>query len=325
MFRAIIIDRDADGYRATLRTLEPARLPEGDVTVRVEYSAVNDKDALALTGRAPVVRRFPMVPGIDLAGVVAQSDHPGYRSGDRVVLNGCGVGESHWGGLSQLARVRGDWLVPLPRAFSTRQAMAIGTAGFTAMLCVLALERQGLTPHSGDVVVTGASGGVGGIAIVLLSRLGYRVVAVTGRTGDDAYLRALGADDVMDRAVLSHPGPPLAQARWAGAVDVAGGQVLASICAAMQYRGIVTACGLAGGMAFPVTVAPFILRSVTLVGIDGVMCPRPDRIEAWRRLAQDLDPAELEPMTQDITLSDVVPAATDLLEGRVRGRIVVAL
>jgi acrylyl-CoA reductase (NADPH) len=325
MFRAIVIDRDTDGYRATLRALEPARLPDGDVTVRVDYSAVNDKDALAITGRAPVVRCFPMVPGIDLAGIVAQSDHPGYRPGDRVVLTGCGLGESHWGGLAQLARVRGDWLVPLPRAFTTRQAMAIGTAGQTAMLCVLALERQGLTPRSGDVVVTGASGDIGGIAVVLLSRLGYRVVAVTGRPGEEPYLRGLGAADILDRATLSHPGRPLEAARWAGAVDVAGGQVLASICAAMHYRGIVTACGLAGGMAFPVTVAPFILRGVTLVGIDSVMCPRPDRIDAWRRLAQDLDPADLEPMTREIALSDVIPAATDLLEGRIRGRLVVAL
>ncbi|WP_342630158.1 MDR family oxidoreductase [Nguyenibacter vanlangensis] len=325
MFRAIVIDKDANGYHAGLRALEPVRLPDGDVTVRVEYSSLNYKDALAITGRAPVVRNFPMVPGIDLAGVVTESDHPDYRPGDRVVLNGYGIGESHWGGLSQLARVRGDWLVPLPRAFSTRQAMAIGTAGYTAMLCVLALERQGLTPGSGDVVVTGASGGVGGVAVALLTRLGYRVVAVTGRPEEDAYLRGLGARDILDRASLSHPCRPLEKARWAGAVDVAGGQVLASICAGMQYRGVVTACGLAGGMAFPTTVAPFILRGVTLVGIDSVMCPRPDRIAAWRRLAQDLDPAELETMTQDIALSDAIPAATDLLEGRIRGRVVVSL
>ncbi|MBB2175071.1 acrylyl-CoA reductase (NADPH) [Gluconacetobacter johannae] len=325
MFRAILIEKDADGYHAALRSLEPARLPECDVRVRVEYSSLNYKDALAITGRGPVVRSFPMVPGIDLAGVVTESGHPDYRAGDRVVLNGWGVGESHWGGLAQQAAVRGDWLVPLPGAFTTRQAMAIGTAGYTAMLCVMALERHGVSPASGDIVVTGASGGVGGVAVSLLSRLGYRVVAVTGRPEEESYLRSLGAAEIVDRDSLSHPGRPLERARWAGAVDVAGGQILASVCAAMQYRGVVTACGLAGGMAFPATVAPFILRAVTLVGVDSVMCPRAERVEAWRRLAQDLNPTELETMTQEIALSDVIPAARDLLEGRIRGRIVVAL
>ncbi|GBQ87095.1 alcohol dehydrogenase [Gluconacetobacter johannae DSM 13595] len=320
-----MIEKDADGYHAALRSLEPARLPECDVRVRVEYSSLNYKDALAITGRGPVVRSFPMVPGIDLAGVVTESGHPDYRAGDRVVLNGWGVGESHWGGLAQQAAVRGDWLVPLPGAFTTRQAMAIGTAGYTAMLCVMALERHGVSPASGDIVVTGASGGVGGVAVSLLSRLGYRVVAVTGRPEEESYLRSLGAAEIVDRDSLSHPGRPLERARWAGAVDVAGGQILASVCAAMQYRGVVTACGLAGGMAFPATVAPFILRAVTLVGVDSVMCPRAERVEAWRRLAQDLNPTELETMTQEIALSDVIPAARDLLEGRIRGRIVVAL
>ncbi|GBQ35408.1 oxidoreductase [Gluconacetobacter azotocaptans] len=325
MFRAILIEKNADGYHAALRSLEPARLPDCDVRVRVEYSSLNYKDALAITGRGPVVRSFPMVPGIDLAGVVTESGHPDYRAGDRVVLNGWGVGESHWGGLAQMAAVRGDWLVPLPAAFTTRQAMAIGTAGYTAMLCVMALERHGISPASGDVVVTGASGGVGGVAVSLLSRLGYRVVAVTGRPEEESYLRSLGAAEIVDRDSLSHPGRPLERARWAGAVDVVGGQILASVCAAMQYRGVVTACGLAGGMAFPATVAPFILRGVTLVGVDSVMCPRAERVEAWRRLAQDLNPTELETMTQEIALSDVIPAARDLLEGRIRGRIVVAL
>ncbi|MBB2201016.1 acrylyl-CoA reductase (NADPH) [Gluconacetobacter tumulisoli] len=325
MFRAILIEKDADGYHAALRSLEPARLPDCDVRVRVEYSSLNYKDALAITGRGPVVRSFPMVPGIDLAGIVTESGHPDYRAGDRVVLNGWGVGESHWGGLAQQAAVRGDWLVPLPDAFTTRQAMAIGTAGYTAMLCIMALERHGISPASGDIVVTGASGGVGSVAVSLLSRLGYRVVAVTGRPEEEDYLRSLGAAEIVGRDSLSHPGRPLERARWAGAVDVAGGQILASVCAAMQYRGVVTACGLAGGMAFPATVAPFILRGVTLVGVDSVMCPRAERVEAWRRLAQDLNPTELETMTQEIALSDVIPAARDLLEGRIRGRIVVAL
>ncbi|WP_336486968.1 MDR family oxidoreductase [Methylobacterium nigriterrae] len=323
MFQAVLIEKDEAGTRAGLREVDEARLPEGDVTVEVAYSTLNYKDGLAITGKGPVVRRFPMVPGIDIAGTVRDSAHPGYRPGDRVVLNGWGVGETHWGGLARVARLKGDWLVPLPDAFTPRQAMAIGTAGYTAMLCVMALERHGVGPDKGEIVVTGAAGGVGSTAIALLSGLGYTVAAVSGRPEEADYLRGLGAAEILDRAAFSGPAKPLAKERWAGAVDVVGSHALAHVCASAKYRGVVTACGLAGGMDFPASVAPFILRGVTLVGIDSVMCPRPERLEAWARLARDLDPAKLDAMTSEIGLSEVIPTAERLMAGQVRGRIVV--
>ena len=325
MFNGILIDKDDSGYRASLQQIDEAQLPEGDVTVRVAYSTLNFKDGLAITGSSPVVRQFPMVPGIDLAGTVEVSSHPDYNVGDQVLLNGWGVGESHWGGLAQKARLRGDWLIPLPEAFSAAQAMAIGTAGYTAMLCILALERHGVTPGDGEVLVTGAAGGVGSVAVAVLAKLGYRVVAMTGRADEAAFLTGLGAAEIIDRGAYAAPGRPLAKERWAGAIDVVGNHVLANVCAAMRYRGVVAACGLAGGMAFPATVAPFILRGVTLAGIDSVMCPRADRLEAWQRLARDLDPARLEALTTEIPLADVVPAAERFMAGQVRGRLVVPI
>lgn len=293
MFQGILIQKDDAGYRAALASLDEADLPGGDVTVRVSHSTLNYKDALAITGKGAVVRKFPMVPGIDFAGVVEESAHPDYQPGDAVILNGRGVGESHWGGLAQRARVNGDWLVPLPARFAPQQAMAIGTAGYTAMLCVLALERHGLTPAAGEIVVTGAAGGVGSVAVTVLARLGYRVVSVSGRPAEADYLKQLGAAEVLDRAAFSTPGKPLGKERWAGAIDVVGSHTLANLCATTRYRGIVTSCGLAGGMDLPATVAPFILRGVTLAGIDSVMCPAAERREAWNRLATDLDPAKL--------------------------------
>nr|WP_276535069.1 MDR family oxidoreductase [Burkholderia multivorans] len=318
-----MIDKDETGQRTRVQTLEDAQLPDGNVTVRVAYSTLNYKDALAITGKSPVVRRFPMVPGIDLVGEVEDSAHPDYRRGDRVVLNGWGVGETHWGGLAQKARVDGDWLVPLPDAFSPQQAMAIGTAGYTAMLCVMALERHGVRAGDGEIVVTGAAGGVGSVATAILARLGYRVVAVTGRPEDGDYLRALGAAEILDRAQFGAPGKPLGKERWAGAVDVAGSHVLANVCATTRYRGVVTACGLAAGIDFPATVAPFILRGVTLVGIDSVMCPRDERLTAWRRLATDLDVAKLGDIGREVGLADAIPLADELIRGKVRGRVVV--
>lgn len=325
MVKAIVISKDEAGQHVTLSEIDQAQLPEGDVTVRVQCSTLNYKDALAITGKAPVVRKFPMVPGIDLAGVVEQSAHPGFRPGDRVVLNGWGVGEGHWGGLAEYARLNGDWLIPLDPAFSPDQAMGIGTAGYTAMLCVMALERHGLRPESGEVLVTGAAGGVGSVAVAILAKLGFTVVAMTGRPAEADYLQSLGASRLVDRADYSAPGKPLVKEQWAGAVDVAGGQVLANVCAAMKYRGVVAACGLAAGMGFPATVAPFILRGVTLAGIDSVMCPKAERIEAWRRLACDLDPALLSAMTQRVALADVIPTAERLIAGEIRGRIIVPI
>src|SRR4029077_17633014 len=298
MFNAILIERDERPYRATLTQLEEGRLPAGEVTVRVDYSTLNYKDALAITGKAPVVRQFPMVPGVDFAGTVDASEHPSYRAGDRVVLNGWGVGETHWGGLAQRARVKGDWLIPLPAAFTLRQAMAIGTAGYTAMLCVIALERHGVTPASGEILVTGAAGGVGSVAVAVLAKLGFRVAAVTGRLAEAEYLKRLGAAEILDRALFTAPGKPLAKERWAGAIDVVGSHTLANVCAALRYRGVVAACGLAGGMDFPASVAPFILRGITLAGVDSVMCPRVDRLEAWRRLSHDLDIGRLKLLTE---------------------------
>ena len=323
MFKGLLIENDDAGYRAGVQDLDESRLPEGDVTVRVSHSGLNYKDALAITGRGKIVRQFPMVPGIDLVGVVEESRHAAYRRGDEVVLNGWGVGERHWGGLAQRARLNGDWLVPLPSRFTPEQAMAIGTAGYTAMLCVLALERHGLAPEHGEVAVTGAAGGEGSIAVAVLAKLGYTVVAITGRPEESDYVTALGAAEVLDRADFSEPGRPLAKERWAGAVDVAGSHVLANICAGTRYRGIVTACGLAAGMDFPATVAPFILRGVTLAGIDSVMCPREERLAAWERLGADLDPAKLGRIAEVIALGEAVDASTRLLDGRLRGRVVV--
>ncbi|WP_165675292.1 acrylyl-CoA reductase (NADPH) [Metapseudomonas otitidis] len=323
MFRAILIDKDDTGYRTTLAELDEARLPAGNVTVRVDYSTLNYKDGLAITGKSPVVRTFPMVAGIDLAGTVETSDHPHYKPGDAVLLNGWGVGETHWGGLAQKARLNGDWLIPLPAGFTPRQAMAVGTAGYTAMLCVLALERNGVTPDSGEVLVTGANGGVGSFAIALLARLGYQVVASTGRPDQAEYLQRLGAATLIERASLSEPGRPLTKERWAGAVDSVGSHTLANVCASTRYGGTVAACGLAQGMDFPASVAPFILRGVTLAGIDSVMRPRADRIHAWERLARDLDLALLEDITREISLEESLPMARELLDGQVRGRVVV--
>jgi acrylyl-CoA reductase (NADPH) len=323
MFKAVLIEKDDAGYRAQLTELDDAALPEGDVTVRVAYSTLNYKDGLAITGKGPVVRKFPMVPGIDLAGTVEASSHPDLKVGDAVVLNGWGVGEGHWGGLAQRARLKGEWLVPLPAAFSARQAMAIGTAGYTAMLCVMALERHGVTPAQGEVLVTGANGGVGSVAVALLARLGYTVVASTGRPQEAGYLKTLGAAEVIDRATLNAPGKPLARERWAGAVDTVGSHTLANVCASTRYRGTVAACGLAQGMDLPATVAPFILRGVTLAGVDSVMAPRAERLEAWQRLARDLDPALLELITREIGLGEVIETAARLIDGEVRGRVVV--
>ncbi|WP_298602129.1 acrylyl-CoA reductase (NADPH) [Zoogloea sp.] len=323
MFRGILIEKDESGYRAAVKEIDEAGLPDGNVTVRVSHSTLNYKDGLAITGKGPVVRKFPMVPGIDLAGIVEESTDPQYRPGDAVLLNGWGVGEGHWGGLAQKARLKGDWLIPLPAGFSPAQAMAIGTAGYTAMLCVLALERHGVKPADGEILVTGAAGGVGSVAIAVLAKLGYSVVAVTGRPQDAEYLQYLGATEVLERAQFAAPGKPLGRERWAGAVDVVGSHVLANVCATMKYRGVVAACGLAAGMDLPATVAPFILRGVTLAGVDSVMCPRAERLVAWQRLAADLDVEKLEKISQEVGLAEAIPLAARLLNGEVRGRIIV--
>ena len=323
MFKALLIDKPAEGYRCTLSELDDAQLPVGNVTVRIAHSTINYKDGLAITGKSPVVRKFPLVPGIDFAGTVETSTDSAIMAGEKVVLNGWGVGESHSGGLAQKARVQGDWLIPLPAAFTTRQAMAIGTAGDTSMLCVLALERHGLTPAQGEVLVTGASGGVGSVAVALLAGRGFKVVASTGKSSEAAYLTGLGAAEVIDRAPLSAPGKPLARERWAGVVDAVGSHTLANACAATRYGGAVAACGLAQGMDFPASVAPFILRGVTLYGIDSVMAPKQRRLEAWAALARELDRAKLDMITHDIRLVDALTAAPEILAGNVRGRLVV--
>ncbi len=328
MFKAVLLEKDAGGFRAGLAELDDARLPEvaeGGVLVHPEYSTLNYKDGLALTNRSPVVRLWPMVAGIDGAGTVLDSTHPAWKPGDRFILNGWGVGETHWGCLSQRARLKGDWLVPLPAALSARQAMAIGTAGYTAMLCVMALERHGLRPGAGDVLVTGATGGVGSVAVALLARLGHRVVAATGKAGEAAYLRGLGAADVIDRAELAAPGKPLQKERWAAVVDAVGSHTLANACAQVRYGGAVAACGLAQGADLPATVMPFILRGVALLGVDSVMAPPALRRAAWERLATDLDPALLENMCTEIGLEAVLPAAQRLMDGQVRGRVVVRI
>ena len=321
--QAILINKDDSGYSAQMSQIEEQQLPEGDVLIQVDYSTLNYKDSLAITGASPVVRNFPMVPGIDFAGTVEHSDHADFKAGDQVVLNGFGVGEGHWGGLAQKARVKGDWLVPLPSAFTPKQAMTIGTAGYTAMLCVMALEQQGVNPDQGEILVTGAAGGVGSVAISLLAKLGYNVVASSGRPEEKDYLLSLGATQVMDRNELSEKGRPLAKERWAGAVDVAGSHTLANICASMKYGGTVAACGLAQGYDLPATVMPFILRGVTLAGIDSVYRPKADRIAAWNRLAEDLDLTHLDAIMTEITLGQALETAQEQMQGLTRGRFVV--
>jgi len=327
MFRAIHLEQAGDkSTTAALRDLADGDLPTVDakgVLVDVAYSTLNYKDALALTGKAPVVRKWPMVPGIDFAGTVSASEDPAWKPGDQVVLNGWGVGETHWGGLAQKARVAGDWLVRLPSALQPFDAMAIGTAGYTAMLCVLALERQGVKADAGEILVTGATGGVGSFAVTLLARRGYKVVASTGKAAESDYLKELGAAEVIDRAALSAPGKPLQKERWAGVVDSVGSHTLANACASTRYGGTVTACGLAQGMDFPVTVAPFILRGVALIGVESVMAPKALREAAWARLAADVDRAALGRIAQKIGLAEAIAAAPRILSGAVRGRIVV--
>jgi acrylyl-CoA reductase (NADPH) len=325
MFQALLLEKGDTGFRCRLSELEETALPAGDVLVQPAWSTLNYKDALAITNRGPVVRSWPMVPGIDGAGSVLESSHPDWQPGDRFVHNGWGVGESHWGCLAQRARLKGDWLVKLPPAFTPRQAMAIGTAGYTAMLCLLALERHGLAPGDGEVLVTGATGGVGSVAIALLARRGYRVVAASGKPQEADYLKALGATTVLDRAEFAAAGKPLQKERWAGVVDALGSHTLVNALAQTRYGGVVAACGLAQGLDLPGSVAPFILRGVTLAGIDSVMAPKPMRQRAWDRLAQDLDPALLETMTTEVGLAEAPEAAQRLMEGKVRGRIVVRL
>ncbi len=323
-FNAIYLSKDNDAFNASVASIDESRLPEaGDVLVAVEHSTINYKDGLAICNTSPVVRTWPMVAGIDGAGTVVSSAHPKWKAGDKVVLNGFGVGETHWGCLAQRARLKGDWLVPLPAAFSTRQAMAIGTAGYTAALAVCALRQQGVEPTAGEILVTGAAGGVGSVAIALLARRGYRVVASTGRTGEADYLKSLGASEVIDRASLSAPGKPLQRERWAGVVDSVGSHTLANALAQCRYNAVVAACGLAQGMDLPASVAPFILRGVVLAGIDSVYATHARRAEAWACLAADLDPALLETMTTEIPLAGALEAAPRILAGQIRGRLVV--
>ena len=325
MFNALLLDKSEAGFSVGVQPVDESRLPPGDVLVGIAHSTLNFKDGLAITNRSPVVRSWPMVAGIDGAGTVLESSHPRWRAGDRIVHNGFGVGETRWGCLAERARLQGDWLVRLPEVFTTRQAMAIGTAGYTAMLCVLALERHGVEPGDGEVLVTGATGGVGSVATALLAKLGYRVTAATGKTGEADYLTRLGATTVIDRAELAAAGKPLQKERWAAVVDAVGSHTLVNALAQTRYGGVVAACGLAQGTDLPGTVMPFILRSVTLAGIDSVMAPLALREKAWQRLASDLDPGLLETMIEDIALADCVAHAETLMQGKVRGRIVVAV
>lgn len=312
-----------EAFSAAVAEIDEIQLMDGDVTVRIAYSTLNYKDGLALTNKSPVVRKWPMVPGIDLAGAVESSTHPGFKAGDQVVLNGWGVGEVHWGGLAQKARVKGDWLIALPSRFSPRQAMALGTAGYTAMLCVMRMEQLGVGKEQGEILVTGATGGVGSVAVSILAALGYTVVASTGKTAEADYLKSLGAAGVIDRATLGEPGKPMQKERWAGVVDSVGSHTLANACAQTKYGGVVAACGLAQGMDLPGSVAPFILRGVTLAGIDSVMAPKDLRVKAWDRLGRDIVPAKLDAITREIGLGDAIAAAGELMAGRVRGRLVV--
>jgi acrylyl-CoA reductase (NADPH) len=323
MFKAIVINKDDKGYRAELDQLEESALPAGDVRVRVHYSTLNYKDGLAITGKGPVVRSFPMVPGIDFAGEVLESTSPEFKVGDAVLLNGWGVGEGHWGGLAQQARVKADWLIPLPKGFTAKQALAIGTAGYTAMLCVMALQKHGVKPADGEVLVTGAAGGVGSFAIALLSKLGFTVVASSGRPQEAEYLRSLGAAEVIDRSSLSEPGKPLARERWAAVVDSVGSHTLVNACAATKSEGAVAACGLAQGMDFPGSVAPFILRGVTLYGINSVTVPKAKRIAAYEQLSALVDLTTLEAISHEISLGEAIEYADALMKGNVRGRVIV--
>lgn len=325
MFKALLLEKDESGFRAGISSVDESRLPAGDVLIQPAFSTLNYKDALALTNKAPVVRQWPMVPGIDGAGTVLHSTHPDWQLGDLVVHNGWGVGETHWGCLAERARLKGEWLVRLPDAFTPRQAMAIGTAGYTAMLCVMALERHGVQPGDGEVLVTGASGGVGSVAIALLAGLGHRVVAASGKLAEADYLRSLGAATVIDRNELSAPGKPLQKERWAAVVDAVGSHTLVNALAQTRYGGVVAACGLAQGADLPGTVMPFILRNVTLAGIDSVMAPRALRQQAWDRLARDLDPVRLESIAEEVPLEAAVERAHDLMQGKVRGRLVVRI
>ena len=323
MFTALLIEKGETGQTVALTSLDETDLPDGDVSIDVEYSTLNYKDGLAITGKSPVVRKFPMVPGIDLAGVVTESSHADWKKGDRVVLNGWGVGETHWGGLAQRARLNGDWLVPLPDNFTARQAMAIGTAGYTASLSVDALVNHGVTPDRGEILVTGATGGLGSVAIALLAKAGFTVAAATGKASAAEYLKGLGATTVLDRAELADAGKPMQKERWAGVIDSVGSHTLANACAQTRYGGTVAACGLAQGMDFPASVAPFILRGVSLLGIESVMAPREPRMAAWARLSRDLDASALDAIANEIGLGDAIDAAGQLLDGKVRGRIVV--
>ncbi len=325
MFSALLLEKNDDVFSARVAELDEAKLPDGDVLVQVDYSTLNYKDGLAITQRGPVVRQWPMVAGIDGAGTVLESSHPAWKAGDRFVHNGWGVGETRWGCLAERARLKGDWLVKLPAAFDARQAMAIGTAGYTAMLCVLALERHGLQPGDGDVLVTGATGGVGSVAIALLSKLGYTVVAATGKASQADYLKRLGAARVIDRAELAAAGKPLQKERWSAAVDAVGSHTLANVLAQMRYGGVAAACGLAQGMDLPANMAPFILRGITLRGIDSVMAPLSEREAAWERLARDLDLERLKSMTTEIPLAQSVVKAEELMTGKTRGRLVVRI
>jgi len=323
-FKAILITRGEDKKQQVAVTdMTDADLMDGDVTVAIEATTVNYKDGLAITGRAPIARRFPLVPGIDFAGTVVQSDNPDWKAGDKVVLNGWGTGETHHGAYAARSRIKGDWLVPLPDAMTPIQAMAVGTAGYTAMLSVMALEKHGLTPASGPVIVTGAAGGVGSVAIAVLAKLGYHVIASTGRTSEEAYLKELGAAEIIDRNELSGPGKPLGKERWAGAVDSVGSHTLANVLSMTSYGGAVAACGLAQGMDLPASVAPFILRGVALLGIESVMAPRPVRLDAWRRIGSDLDSAKLAAISNIIGFDQIMDAATDIVDGKIRGRVVV--
>lgn len=323
-FQALLLSQSDAGFQAQVTPLAESQLPTvGDVTLQIAYSTLNYKDGLAITNRSPIVRAWPMVAGIDGAGTVLDSAHPDWKVGDSVILNGWGVGESHWGCLAQKARLKGDWLIRLPAAFSCRDAMAIGTAGYTAMLCVLALERNQVRPSEGEILVTGASGGVGSVAVAVLAKLGYRVVASTGKLEESAFLKALGAAEIIDRKTLSEPGKPLQKERWVGVVDTVGSHTLVNACAQTRQEGTVTACGLAQGMDFPASVAPFILRGVKLMGINSVTQPRAMRELAWQRLAADLDPAKLASITREIGLSEAIAVARDLVDGRIRGRVVV--
>ncbi|WP_292898787.1 acrylyl-CoA reductase (NADPH) [Nitratireductor sp.] len=325
-FQAVLISRDEDKKQSVEWTeLSEDDLMEGDVTVAVEATTVNYKDGLAVTGKAPVVRRFPLVPGIDFAGTVVKSTHDGWKEGDKVILNGWGVGETHYGAYAGRARVNGDWLVPLPDGMSAKDAMAVGTAGYTAMLCVMALERHGITPERGPVVVTGAAGGVGSVAIALLAGQGHHVIASTGRASEADYLKELGASEIIDREELSGPARPLGKERWAGGIDAVGSHTLANVLSMTSYGGAVAACGLAQGMDLPASVAPFILRGVSLLGVDSVMAPKELRMEAWQRIAKELDHKKLGAIASVVPFSDVISVATDIIEGRVRGRVVVEM